>query len=261
MNAGRFSRPPGSPAAAAPIASSSSSDSEIYQSLVVAPATNSIPYNVCATKRRWTTADVYIDTTGSTVTSGLNGLGCIVVQLWVVTQGTKVLVASGRFGASEISATKKLIAYRGQAERYEVVAFQVDGALGTQGTFKVSAIFTDFDQQWDNEAEAGLISAPQNGAFSGAVVATKIGIASDPSPWVEIWKIFATSSVASRFLLIATPAGIVLSLPLSGGNLGIHYTGRALLRVPPGSTFQMSSTAITQTNVGAGDSGAVVYYR
>jgi hypothetical protein len=145
-----------------------------------------------------------------------------------------------------------------------VQAWSVDGGIGgNPPPFLVSVILSNLDADYDDENEVGLIPWPTPSGSGGLTNATTIlGGSDDLASSLEILKVYAASSVATRFLTFSTAAGVLLSVPISAPAGGIIYTGRTLLKVAPHKcTIAISSTARTVTAVVGGDSGYTVYYR
>lgn len=253
--------------------------------------------------RRWRAVDVFINVDPGIpigprpAIAAVPGDAAISVQVWAIDRGVRTLVATGRYGAMDQAvaaaglgagsvavSNKRLVAYRGPAEKFEVTAY-ANWSILAGFQVSVAVIGTDQAVPVDGDDDVGVISSSNDNSFGtlqpadGSGISARVApdnaasafvdtVGDDNSPIELVW-IYAATSVALRWIQVfAAPAGVgPAGRPVASfGPIGLGLT--QAIRMPKGFRFHgtgfqliWSSTATTHTATGAEDSGAVAWYR
>jgi hypothetical protein len=213
------------------------------------------------TKRRWRACDVFVDVPPNQMPAS----GCLTILVYAIWQGSRTLVASGRYGDFDVSGILKVtaprwvVAARASAERFEIAAFFSTSVAATDGVVaKITVVATD--EAVEPPSLLGLWPLGQgNNTSLGALV-----------PDVQIVGYTATINVAgARWLHLrwadsngAMPAGPSWCIPIGAvAGDGIEGVFPTPFRIPRKFIAVDISSTISPTTAANADGQVRVWVR
>lgn len=245
--------------------------------------------HVYTTRGEWSSVDVFlsVDPTLSIGPRFPQQVGAAIsVQLWAITDSTRVLVATGRYGHLDSigvhggavrSKSKHMISYRGGRARFELTYFINWPLVLLPPVKRLDFGLVASDAPTPGDPNAGLLC-------TGDVLDTRVGVLlgdhymlpdtpdqapgpNDASP-LELVRVVAASAVPGLWLQVHGSTAPAAPYDRPVASFPVSIAGRGVFDMPRGFRFSgtgfgllFSSTAATYTAVAAGDFGVEGWYR
>lgn len=229
---------------------------------------------IYTTGKRWRGIDVFVAVPPIPAMDLPAGFGpneaAIGIQLYAWVQGQLTLVATGRFSAlDQVAANpKRVIAYRGPAQKFEV---RMSGqSLPDNFATTVSLVACDecVEPSEGDQAEVGVMPAFINGTTKQPMIAAGLAVQTltiDDFPLEIVGVDVVSGEVAALWFQVLASNDPIFSLPMNaaaGAARGIWWSPAFRTYRANDWTFGVSTTAATFTSAANGlDAGFQVWLR